>query len=100
MLRTFTAAALALTLIGGPVFAQGNAPPNNNAPTTTGQPAKADANKTAIAPTGKGKTAKLHVRYIKHAMHVRHIRHVKHAGHVKHTKQVKGVKQSTEKTRS
>ena len=95
MLRTFTAAAIALSLIAGPAFAQGNAPASNAAPVTTGQPAKADASKAGPAPVSK--TAKTDVRHVKHARHVRHhIRHVKHHTGSKH---VKGLKPATEKTR-
>jgi hypothetical protein len=106
MLRTFTAAALALSLLGGAAFAQGNTTPANGAPATAAQPAKPDAQKTAVAPTIKSKAAHVrHVRHIKHARHVKHTRYAKHGGHIKHVKhtnhlkQVKGVKPSTEKTR-
>ena len=97
MLKTFTAAVLALSLIAGPAFAQGGTPaPTNNAPVTAGQPAKTGAKQTSVAPANKGKTAKAHVRHVKH---VKHTKLVKQAKHAKHGKQVKGVKQSTEKTR-
>ena len=81
MLRTFTAAALALSLIAGPVFAQGTAP-ITSAPMT--QPAK------------------IHVKHVKHANHVKPVKHVKHVAHAKHAKHIKHVKRGklpTEKTR-
>lgn len=93
MLRTFTAAALALSLIAGPALAQGSAP-NTSAPVT--QPAKADTKTTAVKTAIKGKTAKAHVRHVKHATHVKHVKHAKHVKHIKH---VKRVKQPIEKTR-
>lgn len=104
MLRTFTAAALALSLLGGVAFAQGTSTPANSAPATAAQPAKTDAVTTAVAPTVK-KTAQVrHVRHIKHVRHVKHTRYAKHGRHIKHVKhtnslkQVKGVKPGTEKT--
>ncbi len=82
MLRTLSAAIIAVSLIGGPVLAQGAA----NAPATTSQPAaKADAAKTG---------SKTGVKLVKKTRHhavklVHHVKHVKHAKHFKHLKQVK-----------
>jgi hypothetical protein len=78
MLRTLSAAIIAVSLIGGPVLAQGAA----NAPATTSQPAaKADAAKTGV---------KLVKKTRHHAVKlVHHVKHVKHAKHFKHVKQVK-----------
>jgi hypothetical protein len=90
MLRTLAAAAVAVSLIAGPVLAQGQTPaPAATAPMTTSQPAKADAKKTAII-----KHVKKHHVSKKHAVKV-----VKHAKHVKHIKHVKRVKHPTEQTR-
>jgi len=94
MLRTFTAAALALSLIGGAAFAQNNAPATKTAPVTTSQPAKADAQKTTQVKKHVKHARKAHV---KHTRHVRH--HVRHVKHLKAHKQVKGVKHTIEKTR-
>ncbi len=69
MLRTLSAAVVAVSLIAGPVLAQGTMSP---AAVTTTQPA-----------------AKHHV---KHVRHVTHVRHVKQATHVKHVRVVKHVK--------
>jgi hypothetical protein len=90
MLRTFAAAAVAVSLIAGPVLAQGTAPAaGNNAPMTTSQPAKADAKKAAtVKPVKKLHTSKTHAA-----------KAVKHVKHVKHIKHVKRVKPPTEKTR-
>jgi hypothetical protein len=91
MLRTLAAAAVAVSLIAGPVLAQGT-PAVNSAPMTTSQPAKTDVKKTAaIKHVKKHQTSKRHVvKAVKHAKHVKHIKHIKHAKHVKHP---------TEKTR-
>ena len=87
MLRTFTAAAIALSLIAGPALAQGQSPaPNASAPIT--KPAKADAKTATIEPATKGKMA-----------HVEHVKHVQHAKHAKHIKHAKRVKQLPERTR-
>ncbi|MBI3704488.1 MAG: hypothetical protein HY244_11755 [Rhizobiales bacterium] len=88
MLRTLAAAAVAVSLIAGPVLAQGPAA-GTSAPTTTSQPAKADARKTVTIEHVK----KHHVGK-KHAVKV-----VKHVKHKKHFKHVKRVKHPTEKTR-
>jgi methylthioribose-1-phosphate isomerase len=82
MLRTLSAVVVAMSLIGGPVLAQGAA----NAPATTSQPAaKADTAKTV---------SKTDVKMVKKTRHhavklVKHVKHVKHAKHFKHVKQVK-----------
>ena len=84
MLRTIAAAAIAVSLIGGPVLAQGA----TNAPATASQPAaKADAAKTG---------AKADVKMVKKTRHhaVKHVKHVKHAKHAKHFKHGKHVKHS------
>ena len=96
MLRTFTAAALALSLIAGPAFAQGNtAPaPTGNAPMS--QPAKTDANKSASVKSAT-KAKVRHARHHRH--HVKHVKVAKHGKHIKHAKDAKGVKQPAEKTR-
>ena len=84
MLRTFTAAAIALSLIAGPALAQGQSPaPNASAPIT--KPAKADAKTATIKPATNVKMA-----------HVKHVQHAKHAKHIKHANR---VKQLPEKTR-
>ena len=88
MLRTLAAAAVAVSLIAGPVLAQGT-PAGTSAPMTTSQPAKADAKKTAIV-----KHVKKHHVSKKHA-----VKAVKHVTHKKHFKRVKRVKHPTEKTR-
>jgi hypothetical protein len=88
MLRTFAAAAVAVSLIAGPVLAQGT-PAGTSAPMTTNQPTKADAKKTATV-----KHVKKHHLGKKHA--VKAVKHVKHKKHFKH---VKRVKHPTEKTR-
>ncbi len=92
MLRTLAAAAVAVSLIAGPVLAQGTShgtPAGNSAPMTSSQPAKADAKKTATI-----KHVKKHHVSNKHAVKV-----VKHVKHKKHFKHVKRVKHPTEKTR-
>ena len=79
MMRKLAAAVIAVSLIAGPVLAQGT----SNAPTTTtGQPtAKVDTVKTTESKVIKTK---------KHAAVIRH--HRKHIAHVKHVKQLKQVK--------
>jgi hypothetical protein len=82
MLRTLSAAIIAVSLIGGPVLAQGAA----NASATTGQPAA----KTDAAKIG----SKTGVKLVKTSRHyavklVHHVKHVKHAKDFKNVKQVK-----------
>jgi hypothetical protein len=87
MFKTLAAAAVAVSLIAGPVLAQGTAPTTNTAPTTTSQPAKVDAQKpVAKVDAIKVKTNTKHAhKAIKHVKHVKHIKHVKHAKRVKHS---------------
>ena len=79
MMRKLAAAVIAVSLIAGPVLAQGA----SNAPITTGQPAaKVDTVKTTESKVIKTK---------KHAAVIRH--HRKNFAHVKHVKHVKQLKQ-------
>jgi hypothetical protein len=84
MLRTFTAAVIAASLMAGPVLAQGPSPAaGSNAPMTTSQPAKADATKsTAIKHVKKHHASKKHVAKALH--HAKHVKQVKHVKRVKH----------------
>jgi len=110
MMKFFSAAVIATSLIAGSAFAQGNVSgtaPAPGATATVTTPAKVDvkANVKANAKT------KLHAKAIKgvHKSHVvmhtskhklskhavRHVKHVKHIAHVKpikHVKQVKRIK--------
>jgi hypothetical protein len=74
MLKTFTAALIAASMLTAPAFAQGTAP----APT-------APATQTTKAPAAKIVKAKKHA--VKKHVHVRkHVRHARHGRH--HVKQV------------
>jgi Ni/Co efflux regulator RcnB len=73
MLRTLSAAVVAVSLIAGPVLAQSTAPA---ATITTTQPA-----------------AKHHVKHVRHVMHVRHVKQAKHVKHVRVVKHVSHAKQ-------
>jgi len=95
MLKKFAAAAIAVSLIAGPAFAQNPAA----APVTTSQPAP---NGKLAAPTAKvketgtstGETRKHVAVNVHHRHHVKHVRIVKHVKHVKYTKHsVKHLKQ-------
>jgi hypothetical protein len=97
MLRTLAAAVVAVSLIAGPALAQRTAPATiNSAPMSTGQPAKADAQKsTTKKHVSKVKTTKQHaakaVQHVKHVKHVTHVTHVKHVKRVKHPAKMKMV---------
>jgi len=85
MFNKLAAAVLAMSLIAGPAFAQGNAP------------AKEPAAKTAVTTGVKVKetgtaTTRKHVS-LRSRHHVRHFAHVKHAKHFVHAKHVKPLKQ-------
>jgi hypothetical protein len=83
MLRTLAAAVVAVSLIGGPVLAQGT----STAPATTSQPAaKADTAKTGVK---ANKTVAHMSKTRKHVAHVvkRHVKHAKRGTHVKQVKQ-------------
>jgi len=76
MLRTFAAAIVAVSLIAGPVLAQGTTAPTatNGVPITTGQPAKAGAHKSITKKhVTKVTTTKKHAA--KAAKHVKHVKH-------------------------
>ncbi len=87
MLKTLAAAVVAVSLIGGPALAQGNAPASN-----TNQPA---AMKTDAAPS-KVKTVKntrhhrAHISKRHYRKHVRHASH--HISHLKHVRQPAKIK--------
>ena len=89
MFRTLAAAAVAVSLIAGPVLAQGTAPTSNTAPMTASQPAKVEAQKPVVkvdATKLKATTkhaAKKHVA--KKHVAVKHVKHIKHAKRVKHS---------------
>src|SRR5476649_358698 len=96
MFRKFAAAVIAVSLIAGPVFAQGT----STAPVTTGQPAvKANVKTDAKVKTTEVKVIKtkkhvaMHRHHRKHFAHVKHVKHVKYVSHVNHVKQLKTVKQ-------
>ena len=72
MLKTFTAALIAASMLTAPAFAQGTAP----APS-------APATQVTKAPAVKVVKAKKHAHVRKHVRHVRHARHWRH-----HVKQV------------
>ena len=81
MLKTFTAALIAASMLTAPAFAQGTAPAPS-APAT--QVTKAPAAKVVKA---KKHAVKKHVHVRKHVRHVRHARHHgRYVGrhHVKH----------------
>jgi hypothetical protein len=82
MLRILAAAAVAASLIGGPVLAQGTAPATN-----TNQPAavKTDVPKTSVKSVKKHSNVRVAKRY-KYRKHYSH-RHIKHVKQVKHVKQ-------------
>jgi hypothetical protein len=82
MFNKLAAAVIAVSLIAGPVLAQGA----SNAPaTSTSQPtAKADVKKiTTNKHVTKVKNTKHHaskaVKHVKHVKHIKHVRHVKHS---------------------
>ena len=79
MFRTLVAAVVAVSLIGGPVLAQGTATPTNS-----NQPAASKTNtpkiNVSVAKTHSVKTAK-HVKHHRQIVHVRHIKQVKQAKH-------------------
>jgi len=77
MLKTFTAALIAASMLTAPAFAQGTAPAPS-APAT--QVTKAPAAKVVKA---KKHAVKKHAHVRKHVRHVRHARHGRH-----HVKQV------------
>jgi len=95
MFSKLAAAAIAVSLIAGPAFAQNPVA----APVTTSQPAP---NAKLAAPTAKVKETgtftgqhRKHVAVnVHHRYHVKHVRIVKHVKHVKYTKHnVKHLKQ-------
>jgi len=92
MMRKLAAAVIAVSLIAGPVLAQGGPQGTSNAPATSQPAVKADVKKV---------TAKRHVHKVtKSKMHAaKAVKHVKHAKHVKHIKHVKRMKRPTEQTR-
>ena len=79
MMRKLAAAVIAVSLIAGPVLAQGGPQGTSNAPATSQPAVKADVKKV---------TAKRHVHKVtKSKMHAaKAVKHVKHAKHVKHIK--------------
>ena len=102
MLNKLAAAAIAVTLIAGPAFAQGVLQQTpSKAPVTTGQPAAKVETKAAVTTGVKVKEtgttvtpARKQVTIVKHSRkHVRHFGHAKkHYVHVKKMKHVKHVK--------
>jgi hypothetical protein len=78
MLKTFTAALIAASVIAAPVLAQGTASTSSTTPAT--QATKAPEGKAAV----KTVKAKKH-KAVKHSA----VKHVKHAKHRKHVKAVK-----------
>ena len=82
MLKSFTAALIAASMLTAPVFAQGNSPAPS-APAT--QMTKAPVAKAPVVKVVKAKrhAVKKHAHVRKHVRHVRHARHGRH-----HVKQV------------
>ena len=91
MLKNLAAAVLAVSLIAGPAFAQGNAPaaqPAAKTAVTTGVKVKETG---TVAPKTVKHVSLRHRHHIRHFAHVKHVKHVVHAKHIKHLKQVKRV---------
>ena len=97
MFRKFAAAVIAVSLIAGPVLAQGTPQGTSTAPVTTGQPAvKANggAKHTVLKVTKTKKHVAKNFHHRKHVKHVKHVKNVKHfAKHGKTVKHLKTVKQ-------
>jgi hypothetical protein len=92
MLRKLAAAAIAVSLIAGPAFAQGNAPAPTSQPTAKTAITTGVKVKEAGAVTVKTrKHVSLHHRH--HVRHYAHVKHMKHIVHAKHFKQVKRINQ-------
>jgi hypothetical protein len=92
MLRKLAAAAIAVSLIAGSAFAQGNAPVTGNPPaakTTTGVKIK----ETGAVTVKTRKHVSLNVRHRHHVRHLVHVKPAKHVVHAKHFKQVKRINQ-------
>lgn len=95
MLRKFAAAAIAVSLIAGPAFAQGVLQPAPKAPAAKIETKAAVTTGVKIKETGTvTNPARKHVVIVKHNhKHVRHYAHgKKHYVHVKKVKHVKHVK--------
>jgi hypothetical protein len=92
MFTRIAAAVIAVSLIAGPVLAQGPA----TATATTGQPAAKGSVKvktTEVKVIKTKKHAAMHRHHRKHFAHVKHVKHVKYVSHGKHVKHIKQVKQ-------
>lgn len=90
MFRKLAAAAIAVTLIAGPAFAQGNttATTTPKAAVTTG----VKANEAGAVTAKNRKHVSMNLRHrhhvVRHAVHMKRAKHVVHAKQLKHGKQV------------
>jgi len=86
MFRKLVAAVIAVSLIAGPVLAQGGSQGTSNAPAITGEPAvKADAKakNTEMKVNKTKKHVAMTVHHRKHVKHVNYLKQVKHPAKVK-----------------
>jgi hypothetical protein len=93
MFRKLAAAAIAVSLIAGPAFAQGNASATTNQPTvktTTSTGVKAKEAGAVTVKTRKHVSLR-HRHQVRHYAHVKHVKHFVHAKHIKHLKQAKRI---------
>ncbi len=89
MLKKFAAAVIAVSLIAGPVFAQGNTTttqPSAKSAVTTGVKAKETG---VVTVKGRKHVSLRHRHHVRHFAHVQHMKHFVHAKHIKQLKQVK-----------
>jgi hypothetical protein len=93
MMKSLSAAVIAMSLIAGPALAQGTAPVTTSAKIdATANVKTPSVHKRVVHKSHRHVVRVKHVKISKHAVH--RVKHVKHVKHLKPAKQVKRIKHS------